>query len=55
LLQGAQGVAHCAFSEKAEGQTGQFYRDCKFYQSKANLDPEIAKKLWDVSEKLVGL
>ncbi|XP_065346721.1 retinol dehydrogenase 12-like [Cloeon dipterum] len=53
--QGAQGVIACAVSEDFEGQSGLFYKDCKLYKSKADLNPEIAKKLWEKSQELVSL
>lgn len=54
-LQGAQTVLHCATSEELESESGKFYRDCSIYESPKKLDPDTAKKLWEVSEQLVGL
>lgn len=55
MLQGAQTVIHCSVSEEVEGETAGFYKDCKRYQSKADLNPKLATDLWIASEKLVGL
>ncbi|KAJ8891830.1 hypothetical protein PR048_004384 [Dryococelus australis] len=53
--QGAQTVLHCATEEALEGVSGHMYRNCALYQSKATLDPEVATKLWQVSEELTGV
>ncbi|XP_067007931.2 retinol dehydrogenase 12 [Anabrus simplex] len=53
--QGAQTVIHCATCEEVEGESGLLYRNCTIYKPKKKLDPEVASKLWEVSEKLVGL
>lgn len=36
-------------------ESGNIYRDCKLYNSKINLQSEIAKKLWEISAKFTGL
>ncbi|XP_062513015.1 retinol dehydrogenase 12-like [Corticium candelabrum] len=54
--EGAQTNIYCAVSEDLEGVSGRYYKDC----AEAKLlplarDDAVAKKLWDVSEKLIGL
>jgi len=54
--QGAQTTIFCAVEEGLESQTGEYFKDCKV---KAPIlpeqDHEVARKLWEVSENLVGL
>jgi len=53
--QGAQTTIHCCIEEKLAGQTGKYYSDCaEAIPSKQALDDEAAKKLWSVSEEVVG-
>ncbi|XP_049864531.1 retinol dehydrogenase 11-like [Schistocerca gregaria] len=52
---GAQTILHCATSEELENESGLMYRDCKLYRSKKSVEPSVSKKLWEVSEQLVGL
>ena len=55
-LQGAQTTIHCAVSEEMEGVSGKYLRDCHIVEpSKGAQDDDAAKKLWEVSLKLVGL
>lgn len=53
--QGAQTTLHCATSEELEGKSGYFYRNCDTFVSKMEFDPNVAQKLWEVSEEMVGL
>ena len=54
--QGAQTTIHCAVSEEMEGVSGKYLRDCAIVEeSKGAQDDAAAKKLWDLSVKLVGL
>ena len=53
--QGAQTVLHCAIEPSLSNESGNIYRDCKPYVSKKELDPDVALRLWDVSEKLTGI
>ncbi|XP_033214606.1 retinol dehydrogenase 12-like [Belonocnema kinseyi] len=53
--QGAQTVVHCATNFSASIENGKIYRDCKLYEPKMKLDPEVAVKLWDVSAKLTEI
>ncbi|PNF22118.1 hypothetical protein B7P43_G06811 [Cryptotermes secundus] len=53
--QGAQTTLYCATSEELEGKSGLFFRNCNFYGPKMEFDPAVAKKLWEVSENMVGL
>jgi len=53
--QGAQTTIHCCIDEKLAGQTGKYYSDCaEAVPSKQALDDDAAKKLWSVSEEVVG-
>ena len=54
--QGAQTTIYCAVSEEMEGVSGKYLADCAIKEpSKPAQDDEMAKKLWDLSEELVGL
>ncbi|XP_076236628.1 retinol dehydrogenase 11 [Calliopsis andreniformis] len=53
--QGAQTVLHCSIEPSLSNESGNIYRDCKLYVSKKKLDPDIAVRLWDVSEKLTAV
>lgn len=54
--QGAQTTIYCAVDESLANVTGKYFSDCAIKEeSKAAQDDEAAKKLWEVSEKLVGL
>ena len=54
--QGAQTSIHCAVSEEMEGVSGKYLRDCHIVEeSKGAQDDDAAKKLWEISVKLVGL
>ncbi|EDV29177.1 uncharacterized protein TRIADDRAFT_49836 [Trichoplax adhaerens] len=55
-LQGAQTSIYCAVAEELEGVSGRYYSDCmeKKLLPRAK-DDEVAKKLWDISCKLVNL
>ncbi|XP_063967091.1 retinol dehydrogenase 11-like [Lytechinus pictus] len=54
--QGAQTNIYCCVDEKAGQETGLYYKDCATATpTKAAQDNEAAKKLWDLSLKLVGL
>ncbi len=55
--QGAQTTIHCAVSEGVEGQSGEYFADCKVEKSPnpQATDDDIAERLWQVSAQLVGL
>ena len=54
--QGAQTSIHLAVSEELEGVTGLYFADCKERTpAETAQDDQAAKKLWEVSAKLVGL
>ncbi|KAK3086915.1 hypothetical protein FSP39_025366 [Pinctada imbricata] len=58
--EGAEPVIHCAVSEEAKGHNGAYYCDCKVYDhtmwiNKLAYDEGLAKKVWDMSERLTGL
>ena len=53
---GAQTTLYCVLEDKIEGQSGLYYSDCDVKTpSLVAQDMEAAKKLWDLSEELVGL
>ena len=54
--QGAQTTIYCAVDESIASESGRYYVDCKetSLKSIAN-DKETARKLWELSEKLVKL
>ncbi|XP_069742577.1 retinol dehydrogenase 14a [Narcine bancroftii] len=54
--QGAETSLYLATSHEVEGVSGEYFGDCKQEEllPKA-MDDEVAKKLWDVSAKMVGL
>ena len=54
---GAETTLYCTLDDKIECESGKYYSDC---QQKPTLtahaeDMEQAKKLWELSENLVGL
>uniref|UniRef100_A0A1B6DDS3 Retinol dehydrogenase 11 n=1 Tax=Clastoptera arizonana TaxID=38151 RepID=A0A1B6DDS3_9HEMI len=54
--QGAQTTIYCAVDEKAGGESGLYYDDCEVAKPIAKAeDPELAKRLWDVSVEMVKL
>ena len=54
--QGAQTTIHCAVAEEMEGVSGKYLADCAIKEPcKGAQDDDAAKKLWDLSLKLVGL
>jgi len=54
--EGCQTVLHCAVSEELDNVSGEFYGDCrKENWSIASDNDEVARQLWDVSEKIVKL
>ena len=53
---GAQTTLYCTLDDEIENESGFYYADCaRKTPSKNAQSEEAAKKLWDVSEKLVGL
>ncbi|XP_035676518.1 uncharacterized protein LOC118415774 [Branchiostoma floridae] len=54
--QGAQTSLHCALQEGLESKSGLYFSDCApIDPSPAGQDDEVAKRLWEVSEEMVGL
>ena len=54
--EGAQTSIHLAVSEELHRVTGQYFADCDLRMpAEAAQDDQAARKLWDVSAKLVGL
>ena len=53
---GAQTTLYCCLEDSIENESGLYYSDCdKKLPSKHGQNDEMAKKLWDLSEKMVGL
>ncbi|XP_060076471.1 retinol dehydrogenase 12-like [Ylistrum balloti] len=54
-LQGAQTTLHCALDERLDNVSGNYFSDCTEKKpSKAALNMEAAKRLWQVSEEMVA-
>ncbi|XP_046388352.1 retinol dehydrogenase 12-like [Ischnura elegans] len=54
--QGCQTTLYCAIDERAANENGLYYSNCKpVSPSDKAKDPELARRLWDVSLKLVGI
>lgn len=55
-LEGAQTTIYCSVAKNIEHLSGQHFQDCHVMNMyKSARDPELPKKLWTVSEKLVRL
>lgn len=54
IFKGAQTILLCATEENLQAKSGDFFRNCKIYQSTVKFDVELQKKLWEKSEKLVS-
>ena len=55
-FEGAQTSLYCVLEDKIEGQSGLYYSDCDVKApTRHGQDMEAAKKLWEISEELVGL
>jgi retinol dehydrogenase-12 len=53
---GAQTTLYCALEDTIEDETGCYYSDCSKKEPSGHAqDMEAAKRLWEVSETLVGL
>lgn len=55
-VQGAQTTIYCCVEDSIADESGEYYSDCK--KSKANKrarNREDQKRLWEVSEEMVGL
>ncbi|XP_072171945.1 retinol dehydrogenase 14-like [Diadema setosum] len=54
---GAQTTIHCSVSEELVNVTGRYYGDCKEkpYPEVKGADDAVARKLWEVSERMTGL
>ncbi|XP_057666880.1 retinol dehydrogenase 14-like [Diorhabda carinulata] len=54
--QGAQTQIYCSVDENCANESGLYYSDCKIIKSSAAAqNEEMAKKLWNISLKMVGL
>ncbi|KAL7885766.1 hypothetical protein AOLI_G00060610 [Acnodon oligacanthus] len=55
-MSGSQTTLYCALQEGIEPLSGRYFSDCKVREVKPEArDDEIARKLWDVSERLCGM
>ena len=52
---GAQTQIHCAVSEELTGVTGKYFSDCVVCSMRPNWTKNNAKKLWEISEQMVGI
>ena len=53
---GAQTTLYCTLEDSIENQSGLYYSDCDVKEAaKMGQDMEAVEKLWELSEKLVGL
>jgi len=56
LGQGSATTVYCAVAPDLEKQGGSYFADCDLFQSNhTQITDENAKKLWEISEKAVGL
>ena len=57
-VQGSQNIVHATLEEKENMQSGSMYRDGEVAKDETefldSLDKDLPKKLWDLSEKLLG-
>lgn len=52
--QGAQTSIYCAVEEGLEAQSGNYFTDCALKEPQPLAkDDEMAKKLWELSEKMI--
>nr|XP_023022992.1 retinol dehydrogenase 11-like [Leptinotarsa decemlineata] len=51
--QGAQTIIYCATEPSLENETGLLYKDCRYYNRRTIFFDNIAKQLWEVSEKMI--
>ncbi|KAF7273981.1 hypothetical protein GWI33_013335 [Rhynchophorus ferrugineus] len=55
-IEGAQTTIHCAVAKNIEKYSGSLFSDCRIVELyKTAKNPELAKGLWSLSEKLVKL
>jgi NAD(P)-dependent dehydrogenase (short-subunit alcohol dehydrogenase family) len=53
---GAETVVHLATSAEVANVTGEYFENCRIAPVKPrHRDPELARRLWEISEKLTGL
>ncbi len=53
---GCQTILYCAIAEELENTTGRYYGNCQEEPwTQVSLDDGVAKKLWEISEKLTRL
>ncbi|XP_062855839.1 dehydrogenase/reductase (SDR family) member 13 like 1 [Trichomycterus rosablanca] len=56
VISGSQTTLYCALQEGIEHLSGRYFSDCEVQDVKPEAkDNEIARKLWDISEKLCNL
>ncbi|XP_050297543.1 uncharacterized protein LOC126736916 [Anthonomus grandis grandis] len=55
-IEGAQTTIYCSVAKGIESDSGEHFADCAFVtRYKTAEDPDLPKKLWEISEKLVKL
>ncbi|KAI4904897.1 hypothetical protein NFI96_009964 [Prochilodus magdalenae] len=55
-MSGSQTTLYCALQEGIEPLNGRYFSDCEVREVKPEArDDEIARKLWDISERLCGM
>ena len=56
MKEGAQTSIHLAVSDEVANISGEYFSDCKLSKpSRQAQDDALAKKLWELTEELVGL
>jgi len=56
LFQGAQTTLYCCLEKSIANDSGKYYSDCKEKQPNSrSLIEADQKKLWEISEQMVGL
>ena len=53
--EGAQTAVYLASSPEVEGVSGRYFGDCKEELLPKAMDESVARKLWDISEVMVGI
>jgi hypothetical protein len=53
---GAQTTLYCAVSPNVRGSTGKYFDNCRESKPTSQaLNGELAKQLWEASEKMLGI
>jgi len=55
--EGAATILHCALSKHVSNHSGEMYRNCEYWdpRRRMKLSENDAQKLWELSEKMVGI